>query len=265
MSQPPASSWFVDIRKAALIACVGTVLGLLIPTWNLTHSMLATASARGQEWWIPIVVLMSLFSLIMPAFYFAAYRNKGSLQLSNLVRLWSLTAAIVWGTLVAMGLPKVIESFSSRGDESVLSATRVHWTTGDVSILLGQLSNFTCILLLIALYRHASDEAEPADPVSRLLRIMTRVAVIGGGLCVALYLVRLLEIPYFYLHLRDYGMQNRRIPRLQDALAREIRNVLMQACAFAAPFIVWRGIPRAAKTALPEIGPVDGTQGVPLS
>jgi len=40
-----------NIRRAALIACVATVLGLLIPTWSSVHRMLAL-NPNGARWWI---------------------------------------------------------------------------------------------------------------------------------------------------------------------------------------------------------------------
>jgi hypothetical protein len=168
MSQSsPAGSWFVDIRKAALIACIAALLDLSIPTWSLSHSMLARASTGLQQWTIPLAVLGGLFSLITPAFCFALYRNEGTLRLSKILRLWALTAAVVWGTLVAMELPALIRSLSA-GDRSVLSATP--WTVNDLSVVLSELANVAGILLLSALYRHASNDSDP--PASVLCAVM---------------------------------------------------------------------------------------------
>lgn len=81
MSEPSSTTssitlWLTDIRKLALINCIAVVLCLLIPIWNGTQRLLPS----GQKWIIPVLVLLSLFSAIMPAFYFALYRNQGTLR-----------------------------------------------------------------------------------------------------------------------------------------------------------------------------------------
>jgi hypothetical protein len=127
MSQcSPAGSWFVDIRKAALIACIAALLDLSIPTWSLSHSMLARAS------------------------------------------------------------------------------------------------------------------------------IVTRVAVIAGGLWLAFNVVRLAYVPFIYPQIRSYALYYKRTPpRLWDMMAEAVRFALGQACLFAAPFIVWRSGPHV-ESAPPE-------------
>ncbi len=67
----------MDIRKAALVAFIAAVLSLVIPLWNATQQMRAiTYSHPGWTLWvIPVAVLVTLFSALMPAFYFALYRT----------------------------------------------------------------------------------------------------------------------------------------------------------------------------------------------
>jgi len=42
----PPASWFMDLRKAALLACIASVLSLPIPVWNLMQSTLSLESAH---------------------------------------------------------------------------------------------------------------------------------------------------------------------------------------------------------------------------
>lgn len=70
---------------------------------------------------------------------------------------------------------------------------------------------------------------------------MTKVAVIAWGLVVAFLVVRLVAMPFVVLHLRSYALQiGRTLPSLWDMMAPEIRTVLVKACLFAAPYIVYR-------------------------
>jgi hypothetical protein len=77
MSEPSSTArsgilWITDIRKIALVNCMLAVLCLLIPIWNATQGMLAIGQTLLA---VPTIVLASLFSAIMPLFYFALYRN----------------------------------------------------------------------------------------------------------------------------------------------------------------------------------------------
>jgi hypothetical protein len=47
-----------------------------------------------------------LFAAITPIFLFALYRNEGTLRFPKRLRLLSLTAALVFSTVVAVELPE---------------------------------------------------------------------------------------------------------------------------------------------------------------
>ena len=258
MSPPtrPARSltfWFSDLRKTALIACIAILLSLPIPTWNLIQTTIVTGPTSG--FWrfagIPVVVSLTLFTAIMPMFYFALYLNETVLHFPKRLRLLALMAASTFGVIVLTALPALVRSLAayysamktfdwSVGATSVLAFARDPRTIGHLSILLGELSNIACILMLIAIFRWTD---EPLDnvPVSRLLRVMTKVAVISWGLVVAFLVLRVIAMPYVFFQLRTYAFQiGRTPPQLWVMMAEAVRTLLIQACLFAAPYIVYR-------------------------
>jgi hypothetical protein len=234
MDQPARS---LDIRTAALITSITGVLAIVKPAWDATRSMTA-AQSNHPRWWInPMMIAMGIFSAILPLFYFALYRNQGTWQIPRRLRLLSMAAAILLGMIVAIGLPAWIESLGLMKSQSVLSQERELWV-GDLAQILGQLSNFAYILVLVTIYRQV--ERYPQVPSSKLLAIVTRIAVIFYGLWVTFNLIRLALTPYSYSQLRDFALRvGRTPPPFQELVKEAIRAVLMGSCMFAAPYIVW--------------------------
>src|SRR5713226_10145751 len=128
----------MDIRKAALVAFIAAVLSLVIPLWNAMQQMRAiTSSHPGWTLWvIPVAVLVTLFSALMPAFYFALYRTESPLRLPRHFRSLSLTAALVFSIFMAVEFYQVARS-GAWGRTSVLTGASDAWNMNRVSILLG--------------------------------------------------------------------------------------------------------------------------------
>jgi hypothetical protein len=213
-------SRFLDIRKTALVACVAGIWGSVIPVWQ------AVTSARPLwMWWM--TPLMFFFSAILPVFCFALYRSEGTLCFPKHLRLLSLAAALALGIIVAADMSGLIGSVGPREYTSVLTAAPEPWPIARVVTLLTEFSNLPFILLLIALSREATDKPSADVPASRLLSIVTKVAVVGWGLWVAFNLVRVVLTPYTYFELRNYALQiGRTPPHLADMMADAIRTLL---------------------------------------
>jgi len=100
---------------------------------------------------------------------------------------------------------------------------------------------------VLAFFRQANSElSTDADvPVSGLLSLTTKIALVVWGLWVAFNLVRLCLTPYNYFHLRNVAFQiGRRPPQLGSMMASATRTLLQAACAFMAPYIVYNSWPR---------------------
>lgn len=256
--------WLTDIRNAALIASVAAILGVLIPVWDGARSMLAIESI--PHWIVlPLIVLILCFTAIMPVFYFALYRNEGLPNFSTSLRILSLTGAIVLGAITAAGFPQWIESLESywadisvfdwsAGAATVSMAAHEPGTRTQVTSLLGEFSNLAYIMLLIAFFKHASKETDRDITNSRMLVIMTKIAVIAGGLVVAGCVIRLPFMPLVYSQIRDLAIQvGRTPPRLATLMVDAVRTLLVQACLFTAPYVVYRSSLRGAVAVEPAI------------
>ena len=205
-------SWLTDIRKVALLACVTFVASLIMPLWNSTQS----AS--------PLWVLMFLLTALPPTFYFALYRDQGSLRVSQRLRLMARTAAFIQGVLLAFQLEEWIKSLAS-----------------PVPTLLGTLATIATILLLVALSRNPGEQSDEDAIVSTLLYVVTKVTVFAWGGWVAFNLLRVVALPYVYSQTRHYLISiGRDRPILADMAKEVVPAFLSQACLLAAPYIVYR-------------------------
>ena len=217
----PVSPRLRDVRRAALFACIATVLGMAVPIWNSARQILALESRIGQMGAIAAIVAISLFTAIVPLFYFALYRDMGDLPVPGSTRWLAMTAAVTILIVILAAIPGWIESFRS---ESVLDGTARPWTIGDTCSLLGAVKCVADILLLVALFRLAGAVSEKGVAVSKLLRVLTRVAVIAGGIAAVWWVMWVVATPWVYLDVRD-----------------RIRMAIMLMCGYVAPFLAWRG------------------------
>jgi hypothetical protein len=257
--------WFTDLRGIALIACVAGVLSLPVPIWNAVRAISAATATKNDLWrlaGILISVLLTVFSAIMLAFYFALYRNEAILNFPKRLRLLALATALTFAVMVLTTLPAWIRSLASYlarltafdwriAPASVFAFLRDPKTIGQFSTLLGELSNIAYILVLIAIFRQTSDPLETDVPVSKPLRAVTQVAVISWGLWVAFLIVRVIAMPYVFVQTRTYALQIGRTPPLLWEMAAEaIRTPLIQTCLFAVPYIVYKSLRERAQNAV---------------
>lgn len=246
--------WFTDLKSIALIACIAGVLSLPLPIWNAIQTI-AAATAPTNDFWrlaeILALVLMTLFTVIIPVFYFALYHDEAILYFPKRFRLLALIAAFTFVVMVLTTLPAWIRSLTtylaafdwSIGAASVLVFVRDPRTIGYLSTLLGELSNIAYVLVLIAIFRRADESQETGVHVSRMLRVMTKMAVIAWGLVLLTALLGLLLTPYSFYTLRNDALQiGRRPPAFGDMLVRQIRTVIEQACLIAAPYIIYKSL-----------------------
>jgi hypothetical protein len=208
-----------------------------------------------MEWGIvPAGALMLLFTAIMPVFCFALYRDEGSLRIPKRLRLLALAAALTFSVIILTALPGLVRSLAGYlavlaafnwrlGANSVLIILRDPRAIGQISTVLGEISAIAFILLLVAIFQQPSDGFETDVPVSRLLNRVTKAAVISWGLWVAFLAVRVIAMPFVFLQLRTYALQvGRTPPQLKDMMAEATYTLLVQACLFAAPYIVYRSL-----------------------
>jgi len=241
------AAWPSDIRKVARITFLTAVLGLLIPLWRETQQVAAIRLPELAR--VSIIGFGYLFGAVLPVFYFALYRNEGTLRFPKPLRRLSLVTAVVFALLAAWSLPDwigFIDYFSSatvewrRGSAAVLAFVRDPRTVNEVGHLLNGCSNLAYILLLVAFYRQSDSEsvAAAADlPPSAFLRWVTKVALIAYGIWVAFNLVRVVIAP-FAIRVAAFKA-GVRPPHLGHVMMEVIEMLLSQACLFVAPYVVY--------------------------
>jgi hypothetical protein len=238
----PVSQQLRDVKRAALVACIAMVLGVVIPMWNSTRQMLALESNIGMLGVIAAILVGYAFTAIVPLFCFALFRNEGDLLVSRNRQWLALAAAAGIGILAVAAIPGWSGSF--RGGSALDSGARP-WTIIDTSTALGQVANLAYILLLVALSRLAGDRSsERGIAVSSLLRLFTKIAVIAGGIVAVACVVGVAATPWLYSYIRgrslEMGYSNARWTLSQFALDR-VRTALTVISVYVAPFLVWRG------------------------
>ena len=245
MSGSSVTIWFTDLRRIACITFISGALGSFIPVWNSIQGMIALESANPESklWMTPMIVLGGLITATMPMFYFALFRNEGTLHFARRFRPLALAGVFSLGLYVAVGVPKVIRSMHSIRTESVLfdgrsSTTSVSTIAGG---LLAEFSDLGAILLLIAFFRHSNGEPNTKVPMSRLLSIAAKAAVIAFGLWSAINVVRLVLSPIAYSQVRNYALQvGREPPHFAGILADMIPALLSSVGLLIAPYIVYK-------------------------
>ncbi len=183
----------------------------------------------------------------MPLFYFALYRNRGTLRFPKNLRLLSLITAIVFGSYAAWDSWRWALAPDPR-------------TIHHVGIFLGECSNLAYVLLLVTLFRQSSDELSGRADVfaSRPLRLITKIVVIVWGIWVAFNVLKLAAIPILYPLLQSIALRTRRAPpRLELWVFENAQMLLTQACLSVAPYVIynsWRRLNEAQ----------DGLQPAPI-
>ena len=129
------------------------------------------------------------------------------------------------------------------GSSSVLFAVHDPWTIGDSSALFAELSNLSCILLLIAFFLHARSGRGNEGSVSKSLVDITNVTVFAWGLWL---LGQVGLTAYTYFAMRSYLLQQGITQaQMNGAFADAFRKLLATATPVVAPFIVYMSLRRS--------------------
>jgi hypothetical protein len=223
------------VRKIAFFTWITSTLVFLWPVWSLFQRGLP--QQFGASAFIAAAILIASTP---PIFYFALFRNETPIRIAAPQRRLCLIAAIVFGLLIATDLSTWFNSV----DQYLTRARAFGWgndpeTMAQIVRFVGQVSNFAFLVMLMAFYR--SPEPESGDPeVSRMLDVASRVAVMASGLWLAFNLVVSGYVPYSIWQNR---LAIQRSGQSADVLLRgmlngPVRNLLLAACIFVAPYAV---------------------------
>jgi hypothetical protein len=248
------------MRKLALFTCIASALTLIRPLAKLL-STVRHLPPRGIWADISIVSTTALALLVAGVvllFYFALYRDRGTLQASGRLRLLCRAAAFLLGIMAAVDLPMRLSAFAvdwtnamdldwRSGGPAISTALWAPSTLAIANNVLDLLSNVLSIALLMVLSRVPDNNPSEAAPVGRLLREVSAVAVILLGLVLLGQLIGLFATPYSYSLIRDLSNQaGRTPPRPVEFVVPLIRGAAAGACGFLVPFLVYRSSLRKA-------------------
>jgi hypothetical protein len=243
-------TWFTDLRKIALISLIATVAGAAIPAWKSIRQMIDIQATNPDMTWVtPAAVLIAFITATLPLFYFALFRNDGTLHFARRFRRLALAGALSLGLYVAIAVLEVIGVFGTSSTGSVLFHSRSNASEAAVSVL-AQLSYVPVILLTIALYRQSDGESNTCPAISQLLRISATACVVVLGIGLAINAFRLLVSPLAYF-LRSYAP-----PAVGESgsfvtiVARTLPEFLSSFGIFVAPYIFYKSRSQGD----PEIG-----------
>jgi len=223
------------------VTCVASVLAVAIPMWNFTRRMLALESRIGLLIAIAGILVGYVFTAIVPLFYFALYRNKGDLSISRNMRRISITAA---GAIGILSLAAILRWIAFSQGDSVLDATAKPWTTSDTAALISLGANVSVVLLLSALFRLAGIGSPESGIASKFLDLLTKVAVVAGGIVAVGCVVGLAATPWVYSYVRDWSSKvgSSNAPWTFSGLALDRIGAALNAMSvYVAPFVIWQG------------------------
>jgi hypothetical protein len=258
---PRLNEWFTNLRKTALLNCLFTFLSALIPAKNLAAQFAVTVSVHPEwrVWTILAWVALALLGVLILSFFYALSRDRATLVLPDHLRLIALGAAII---LAVIGFRVFGEwAFGIRDDWSFL--TDKDWRAGAGSIRsvledpvtarefassTNTAAVVSYVLFLIALFRQKDDSARSDVPVSKFLAVVTRITLFVAGMIVAFLLFRVFMTPYVYSQLREVAAQvGRNLPPFFYLIRDTVRDLLVGACYFTAPFLVYMSIRHAQR------------------
>ena len=230
-------SWFTEVRKVALIACVTGTLGLISLAWGLIQT-LKGPSSPGTAMSVALLVIAAL----TPVFYFALWLNEAPLNLPDTLRRVTLIACVPLAILFAIGLLGWLDALSSNGlPEPSIFLTQC----------VDQASILSYLLLLLALYR--APMVEGAAPVSGLLEVVSRVAVIVSGLWLVVNLLQTGAVPYA-VWVDRAAIQNAQGGQIAKLiLTGPMRRLVGSFCIFVAPYVVSFSMRRVVAHQDPEV------------
>ena len=253
--------WLTDVRKLALLNCIFSFLSVLVPAERLLATTNAvTADHPDWSMWMTLgLVAVTLVTVLFLTFFLALYLDRARIVLPAPLRLIALGAVMV---LLVIGFRTFGGwALGMRRDWSFV--TQQEWLTGARSlrswlgnpVTIREFANSTNVaaavsyaFFLIALFRQSDSSGRPEVPFSRLLAVVTKSSVVVAGIIIAFLLIRVLATPYLYSQTRAIAMQvGRTPPPFFDLLRDTIRDLLLGACYFTGPFLVYMMIRRAPR------------------
>ena len=174
-----------------------------------------TSIQPNWKWWAtPLIVAVGLLDAMLPLFYFALYRFKGTLKFPK----WSRTTALL--VACALGAVFCVEALQ-------FAQLRIFPTTSQYFSLFAELC---CAVLLFQVGRAEFGANPTALPRSGPFFAITKAAGLWGGLWIAIGCFQVVATPFVYAAVRHIASGNGRpSPRFARHAGSEHREVRERA------------------------------------
>jgi hypothetical protein len=223
----------MNFKRAALISTIGTALGTIGSFWTARVSIRSITSIQPSwKWWVTLLIAaVVLLDAMLPLFYFALYRFKGTLKFPK----WSRTAALL--AACALGVVFCAEALNF-AQLRILPAT---------SQYLSLFAELCCAVLLFQV--HWAKVAENPTPLPRSGPFfgVTKAAGLWGGLWIAIGCFQVVAMPFVYAVVRHIATgSGRPSPQFAHMLVQNIEKFVNVLCLWITPWLVYT-IHRQAK------------------
>ena len=216
----------MNFKRAALISTIGTALGALGSFWTAGISIRSITSIQPSwKWWVtPLIVAVGLLDAMLPLFYFALYRFKGTLKFPK----WTRTTALL--VACALGAVFCAEALN-------FAQLRIFPTTSQYFSLFAELC---CAVLLFQVHRAEVAQNPTALPRSGPFFAITKAAGLWGGLWIAIGCFQVVATPFVYAAVRHIASGNGRpSPQFAHMLVRNIEKFVNVLCLWVTPWLVY--------------------------
>ncbi len=232
------------VTNTALAAFVIGMLTVIQPAYNAIQQM-----RQVSYWWAaPLLLVAVLFSLTLPAFYFALYRGGAEVSLREPLRLPALLAALLLALLTLVAAGMWVAALMAQSNGTVLGDHPSPFTGANILDLALQLGGLANAAVLYALYRQRIEARESAP--SKELRVVTTMTVVIWGLALLFLLARVAIVPLLYSPIKTQAQATgHAAPTMIGLFAEAMHVFVLQGCLAAAPFLLWFSIRREKASA----------------
>jgi hypothetical protein len=220
-----------DVRKSALAAAILGALAYALPLYRMLQ-------APPAQWGLALVAVLSQY--VSAAFYFALWRHPEPLRLTLRLRRLCLIAAVFQALIVSASIPGW---FTMLGRYRELAKAYGMSFDANMLTLIVQgalvLSSVAYFVMLVSLSAAGDADAAPNAEFSAALEVVSRAAVVLGGLWLIFGIVMTALFPkqIFDAHLLTITTSQQEQLAL-SVLMRPIRGMVTAACIFVAPYVV---------------------------
>jgi len=245
-------SFLRDVRKPALAAAILGALAYGLPLYRMFQ-------APPAQWGLGLLAILSQYLSV--AFYFALWRHSEPLRLTLNLRRLCLIASLFQALIVSAAVPGWLAMLGKY--QELAKAYGMSFDANLVTLIVQGalvLSSVAYFVLLVSLSAAGDADASPNAAFSGMLEVLSRAAVVLGGLWLIFGIVVTAMFPKQIFDAHVATITTSQQQQLAYAvLMRPIRGMVTAACIFVAPYVVAMSVrsrPAEVAPAEPQTDPI---------